>query len=110
MLEGQQRAAQQAIAPEAEGVRGQLGLEARAAPADARGAVARDLELPGQLAVDRLDDLAEVVDRPRQRRGRLVPLVAALGRQQDEVVAPGQLVRQRRVIEERPDKRRPAWR
>ena len=80
-LEGLEGLAQEGVAAQAEGVGGQLGLHAGAQAGQGLGAVALDVELLGQLAVDGLDRLAEVGLQPLDQRVVPLALVAAGGRQ-----------------------------
>ena len=47
---------------------GELGVDAGAQARDGLGAVALDVELVGELAVEGLDGLTEVGEQPRPRR------------------------------------------
>ncbi len=50
-----------------------------------------DLKLLGQLPIDRLDDLAHLIDQPSQRRWELLVLIGARQRQQPNLPGDPQL-------------------
>jgi hypothetical protein len=62
-FERTQSASAEAVQEQADGMGGQLGLDAGAQAWDSLGAVALDPELLRQLAVEGLDSLAEVGDQ-----------------------------------------------
>lgn len=66
---------QQAVEPDAEGVGGELGGEARGESTEAMRMVSFDVELQGELAVDRLDELTEMRMQLAERLGKLAMLV-----------------------------------
>lgn len=80
VLDDQHLPAQEAVEGDADGGRGQLGLDTRAHPRDTLGPVALDLELAGEMVVDGLDRLAEVVEYPSQCLWQLDALVAPIER------------------------------
>jgi hypothetical protein len=92
-----ERATEEGVEVEAEDVGGELRLEAGAEAADGLGAVALEVELLDELTVDGLDALSEVVDGPHQRHGQSRQLVAALGDEQGQIVADGEVLLERAV-------------
>ena len=64
------------IEVEAEGMGGELGQQARGEAPETLGVVDLQMELLGQLAVDRLDDLAGPIEHLADRLGHRLPGVA----------------------------------
>lgn len=67
---------EEAIEVEAEGVRGELGVEPGAEAPERVGLMGGEAELLRQLVVDRLDDLAGAIEQTGRRGGQLAVLVA----------------------------------
>ncbi len=82
---------------EAEGMRGQLRLQAREQSRQTLGLVCLDVELPRQLTIDRFDHLSEVAHQSRQPIWQLLVLIVALWREQPHAMQLVQLALQQRI-------------
>jgi len=80
---------QQAIDVNAQGMSGQLAVQTGTQPPKGMGVVLLNRELPGQLAVDRLDQLTDgIVEMLESRRNLLFLVCSRDGAQHDAVFLP----------------------
>ena len=83
--------AEQAIEPDTEGMGGELGGESGDQPPQAMGVIGLDVKLEGELAVDRLDQLAQVSVEMAKCLGGLRPLISARHGDEMDVAARPQI-------------------